>query len=176
MEFNEKQILSKSIYKGKILNLRVDDVELINGKTAKREVVEHSGGACVVCEDDGKILLVKQFRYPYMQELLELPAGKINPGENPEQTAIRELEEEGGIRAERVELMFKVYPSPGYTNEIIYIYKAKGLKRTECALDEDEFLDAVWVEKSTLEKMIKNGQIKDGKTLIGLLALLNSKI
>ena len=172
MKFNEKTLNSEYIYKGKILNLRRDDVELVNGALAKREVIEHSGGACVVCEKDGKILLVNQFRYPYGSELLELPAGKINPGESPETTAIRELEEEGGIKAEKVELLFKVYPSPGYTNEIIYVYKAIGLKNTTQSLDEDEFLDVVWVEKEQLKKMIKSGEIKDGKTLIGLLAIL----
>ena len=172
MKFNEKTLNSEYIYKGKILNLRRDDVELVNGSLAKREVIEHSGGACVVCEKDGKILLVNQFRYPYGSELLELPAGKINPGESPETTAIRELEEEGGIKAEKVELIFKVYPSPGYTNEIIYVYRAVGLQNTTQSLDEDEFLDVVWVEKEQLKKMIKSGEIKDGKTLIGLLAIL----
>ena len=173
MKFNEKTLSSESIYKGKVLNLKKDKVELIDNSTSYREVVEHSGGACVLCEMDGKILLVNQFRYPYKCELLELPAGKINPNEQPEITAIRELEEEGGIKAERVELMFKVYPSPGYTNEIIYVYKAVGkIEKTQTRLDEDEFLDAVWLDKQTLKQMIQKGEIKDGKTLIGLLAVL----
>lgn len=172
MKFNEKTLSSRYIYKGKIINLKKDEVELINGKSADREVIEHSGGACVVCEKDGKVLLVNQFRYPYNCELLELPAGKINPNEAPEVTAIRELEEEGGIKAEKVELLFKVYPSPGYTNEIIYVYKAIGLNKSTQALDDGEFLDVVWVEKEQLRKMINSGEIKDGKTLIGLLAIL----
>ena len=172
MKFNEKTLSSRYIYKGKIINLKKDEVELINGKSADREVIEHSGGACVVCEKDGKVLLVNQFRYPYNCELLELPAGKINPNEAPEVTAIRELEEEGGIKAEKVELLFKVYPSPGYTNEIIYVYRAIGLNKSTQALDDGEFLDVVWVEKEQLRKMIKSGEIKDGKTLIGLLAIL----
>ena len=172
MKFNEKTLSTNYIYKGKIINLKKDEVELIDGKKADREVIEHSGGACVVCEKDGKVLLVNQFRYPYGSELLELPAGKINPNEAPEITAIRELEEEGGIKAEKVELLFKVYPSPGYTNEIIYVYKATGLTKSTQSLDDGEFLDAVWVEKEQLRKMIKSGEIKDGKTLIGLLAIL----
>jgi ADP-ribose pyrophosphatase len=125
MNFNEKTLNEKYVHKGKILNLRVDDVELPDGNGAIREVVEHSGGSCVLCEKDGKILLVKQFRYPYKEELLELPAGKLNPGETPEQTAIRELEEEGGIKAEKVEKLFDIYPTPAYTNEIIRIYTSR---------------------------------------------------
>jgi ADP-ribose pyrophosphatase len=172
MEFKEKTVKEEYLYNGKILNLRKDQIILPDGKGAIREVVEHSGGSCILCEKDGKILLVKQFRYPYKQELLELPAGKLNPGESPETTAIRELEEEGGVRAERVELMFEVYPSPGYTDEIIRIYRAVNVKETKSHLDEDEFLESVWLDKKTLKEMIKQGQIKDGKTLIALLSVL----
>ena len=172
MQFKETTLKKEYLYKGKILNLRKDQIVLPDGKGAVREVVEHSGGSCIVCERDGKILLVRQFRYPYMQELLELPAGKLNVGEDPAITAIRELEEEGGIRAEKVELMFEVYPSPGYTDEIIRIYKAVGIKETKVNLDEDEFLESVWIDKPTLKQMVANGEIKDGKTLIALLAIL----
>ena len=172
MEFKEKTLSEEYLYKGKILNLRKDKIILPDGKEALREVVEHSGGSCILCEKDGKILLVRQFRYPYKQELLELPAGKLNLGESPELTAIRELEEEGGIKADSVELMFEVYPSPGYTDEIIRIYRAVGIKETKTHLDEDEFLESVWIDKETLKNMIKNGEIKDGKTLIALLSVL----
>lgn len=172
MEFKEKTLSEEYLYKGRILNLRKDKIILPDGKEALREVVEHSGGSCILCEKDGKILLVRQFRYPYKQELLELPAGKLNPGESPELTAIRELEEEGGIKADSVELMFEVYPSPGYTDEIIRIYRAVGIKETKTHLDEDEFLESVWLDKETLKNMIKNGEIKDGKTLIALLSVL----
>jgi len=172
MEFKEKTLSEEYLYKGRILNLRKDKIILPDGKEALREVVEHSGGSCILCEKEGKILLVRQFRYPYKQELLELPAGKLNPGESPELTAIRELEEEGGIKADGVELMFEVYPSPGYTDEIIRIYRAVGIKETKTHLDEDEFLESVWIDKETLKNMIKNGEIKDGKTLIALLSVL----
>ena len=172
MQFKEITKKEEYLYKGKILNLRKDQITLPNGKGAVREVVEHSGGSCILCERDNKILLVKQFRYPYKQELLELPAGKLNPGEDPAVTAIRELEEEGGILAEKVELMFEVYPSPGYTDEIIRIYRAVGIKETRVNLDEDEFLESVWLDKPTLKQMISNGEIKDGKTLIALLSVL----
>lgn len=172
MEFREKTVKENYLYKGKIINLRKDDIILPDGKRAIREVVEHSGGSCILCEIDGKILLVNQFRYPYKEMLLELPAGKLNVGESPEETAIRELEEEGGVKAESVELMFEIYPSPGYTNEIIRIYKAKNVKKTAVHLDEDEFLESVWIEKSKLKQMIFDGKIKDGKTIIALLSVL----
>ena len=160
------------IYKGKILNLCCDDVTLPNGKTACREIVNHAGGSCILCEKDDKILLVKQFRYPYKEVIYEIPAGKLNAGEDPAETAIRELEEEGGIRAECVVKMFDVYPTPAYTNEIIRIYRAEGLSETQVKLDEDEFLSAVWVDKNEIKKMIERGEIKDAKTLIALLAVL----
>ena len=170
MSFNEKTLDERYIYNGKILNLRKDKVELPDGKTSYREVVEHNGGSAVLCEMDGKVLLVKQFRYHYKKEILELPAGKLNPGELPEVTAIRELEEEGGVRAQSVELMFEIYPSTGYTDEIIRIYRAKNVVKTKAHLDEGEFLDSVWIDKRQLKEMVKKGEIKDAKTLVALLA------
>ena len=139
MEFKETTVKTEYLYKGKIIDLKLDDVILPDGKSAKREIVCHPGGSSVICEKDGKILLVKQFRAPYKEVILEIPAGKLNPGEDPKETAIRELEEEGGMKAERVEKMFDVYPSPGYTDEIIRIYKAVNPKKTQMNLDEDEF-------------------------------------
>ncbi len=172
MNFEEKTLNSKRIFDGKILKLRHDEVVLPDGKHAMREVIDHNGGACIVAERDGKILLVKQFRYPYKEEILEVPAGKMDVGEDPKATAIRELEEEGGIRAEGAELLFEIYPSPGYTSEKVYVYKAYGLKDTALRLDEDEFLSGEWYDKATVKKMIDNGEIKDAKTLIALLRIL----
>lgn len=172
MNLDEKTLTAEYIYKGKILNLRKDKVELPNGIEAVREIIEHSGGSAVYCEMDGKVLMVKQFRYPYKKQILEIPAGKLNPGENPETTAIRELEEEGGVRAKTVELIQKVYPSTGYTEEIIYIYRAKDVVKTKTHLDLDEFLDSVWIDKQTLKEMVRKGEINDAKTLIALLSEL----
>ncbi|MBQ9756282.1 MAG: NUDIX hydrolase [Clostridia bacterium] len=172
MEFKEKTVKVNYLYKGKILNLRKDDIILPDGRSAVREIVEHSGGSTVYCEKDGKVLLVKQFRYPYKEEIWELPAGKLEPNEDPKDTAIRELEEEGGIKAENAELMFVVYPTPGYTEEKIYIYRATGLTQTSARLDDGEFLKSEWFDKATLKKMIDSGEIKDGKTLIALLSQL----
>lgn len=169
MDLTEKTVNKNYIYKGKILNLRVDDVLLPDGKPAKREIVEHSGGSAVYCEKDGKVLFVRQFRYPYKKVIYEIPAGKLNAGENPETTAIRELEEECGIKAEKVTETFKIYPSPGYTEEIIYIYKAEGLTDTAVKLDEGEYLTSCWIEKEEAFLMVEKGEIQDSKTVIALL-------
>ena len=172
MDFEEKTLEKNVIYSGKILNLRKDRVSLPDGKAGVREIVEHSGGSAILCEKDGKILMVKQFRYAYKEEIWEIPAGKVNAGEDSVKTALRELEEEGGIKADNMELLFTVYPSPGYTSEIIRIYRATGLTETRAHLDEDEFLSAEWIEKPRLKNMIERGEIKDSKTLIALLFAL----
>ncbi len=170
MVFKEKTIKETIIYKGKILNLRKDDVVLQNGNHAIREVVEHSGGSAIYCQLDNKILLVRQFRYPNKEEIWEIPAGKKNEGETLEQTALRELEEECGLRAEKVEKLFDVYPSPAYTDEIISIYKAVNIKKTKTSLDKDEFLCSQWWDIKDVKKMINDGTIKDAKTIIAILS------
>ena len=172
MDFEEKTLEETVIYSGKILNLRKDRVLLPDGNESEREIVEHSGGSAVLCEQDGKILMVRQFRYAYKREIWEIPAGKVNAGEDFKETAFRELEEEGGIKADEMELIFTLYPSPGYTSEIIRIYRAKGLKKVRQNLDEDEFLTAKWIEKPKLKEMVDNGEIKDAKTLVALLKAL----
>lgn len=172
MDFEEKTLETEVIYKGRILTLLKDKVSLPDGKESVREIIEHSGGSAVLCEKDDKILMVRQFRYAYKEEVWEIPAGKVNNGEDAEETAYRELEEEGGVKAGKMELLFTVYPSPGYTNEILRIYKATDISEGAVKLDEDEFLTSCWVEKSRLSEMIKNGEIKDAKTLIALLYAL----
>ena len=168
MENTEKTIRKNYVYKGKILSLRVDDVCLPNGATAKREIIEHGGGACVLYEEKGKILFVKQYRYAYGEEVLELPAGKLNAGEDPLLTARRELEEETGIFCENVTFLYEIYPTPGYTNEKLYIYKGNGGKKVDAHLDEDEFLSVLWIEEEKVKKMLLSGEIKDAKTVIAL--------
>lgn len=172
MDFEEKTIEKNVLYSGRILELRKDKVMLPDGKESIREIIDHSGGSAILCEKDGKVLMVRQFRYAYKETVWEIPAGKINRGEDPLNTAFRELEEECGVKAEKMELLFTVYPSPGYTSEVIRIYRATGLTEGKGRLDEDEFLTAEWVEKPRLSKMIKNGEIKDAKTLIALLYII----
>ena len=167
----EKTLSSQLIYDGKILQLYRDDVELEDGKTSKREYVRHSGGACVLAVDDEEnIFLVSQFRYPYGAETIEIPAGKLEKGEEPLTCAIRELEEEAGLRAAEYELIATVYPTPSYTDEKLYVYLATGLTETEAHLDEGEFLG---VEKMPFEKaysMAVAGDIHDAKTLVAIYA------
>jgi len=174
MNFEEKTAKENYVYNGKILNLKRDDVTLPDGRPAVREIVEHNGGSAILCVKDGKVLLVRQFRYAYKKTVVEIPAGKLNAGEQPDVAAIRELEEEGGIRAERVKKLFGIYPSPGYTNEIVYIYLAEGLKDTETHFDDDEYITAEWRTKEEVKKMMESGEICDAKTLVALLWWINN--
>lgn len=175
MEYIEKTVNKNYVFRGKILTVRVDDALLPNGEPCTREWIEHNGGACALYVEDGKILLVRQYRYPYGESLYEIPAGKLEKGEEPALAAKRELEEEGGILADEFELLFVDYPSPGYTNEKIYIYRAYGGKRVNAHLDEDEFLDAEFIPEEKVWQMLKAGEIRDSKTIIALQAYFLSK-
>lgn len=176
MKFQEKKLNSKTVYDGKILKLELDEIELPDGKTSFRECVRHSGGAAVLVIKDNKVLLVNQFRYLYGKTIYEIPAGKLNFGEDPKLAATRELEEETGCRAELVHLL-DIYPTPGYTDEIIHIYFTDKFDVTEQKLDEGEFLDYCFIDVHTVLKMIDSGEISDAKTIIALYKyLLNNKI
>lgn len=170
MKLEEKTLEKEYIYNGKIINVRVDVAELPNGRTAKREVVEHPGGVAIVpLTDDMEVLLVKQFRYPYGEVIQEIPAGKLEKGEDPFESGKRELKEETGSTAEHYMDLGKFYPTPGYCGEIIHLYAAWGLSFGDQDLDEDEFLN---VEKVPLEKLcedIIDGKIRDGKTQTAIL-------
>ena len=170
MDYVEKTIHKNYVYKGKILNLRADDAQLPDGKPCKREIIEHSGGACVLYVEDGNVLFVRQYRYAYGESIYEIPAGKLEPNEAPMSAAKRELEEEAGVIAKDLELLHVMYPTPGYTNEKIYIYYAKEGVKTDRRLDEDEFLDTVWIPLPKAKQMLLNGEIKDGKTIVALQA------
>ena len=170
MDFQEKTVNKNYVYQGKILSLRVDDALRADGKPCKREIIEHSGGACVLYVENDQILFVKQYRYAYGEMLLEIPAGKLNAGEDPMLAAKRELEEETGIKSENLQLLYVMYPTPGYTNERIYIYLAKDGERVPAHLDEGEFLQAEWIKIDKVKAMLRSGEIRDGKTLIALQA------
>ncbi len=176
MNFEEKNLNTDVIYEGRIITVHVDDVELPDGTKAKREVVEHSGGVCVAAlTDNDELLFVRQFRYPYKRELLELPAGKLEKGENPLEAGIRELEEECGVIAEKVFSLGTVYPTVAYCSEIIYLYGATGLRKTEQHLDMGEFLS---VERKPLDeavRMVMNGEIPDSKTVALVLKMAKLK-
>ncbi len=170
MEYVEKTVKKNYIYKGKILTLRKDDALLPDGSACIREIIEHSGGACALYVEEGKALFVRQYRYAYGESIYEIPAGKLNVGENPMLAAQRELEEETGIKAKKLELLYVVYPTPGYTDEKIYIYRAYDGERVETHPDEGEFVDTVWIELDKVKEMLKTGEIKDAKTIIALQA------
>lgn len=168
MNLKEKTVNKNYIYRGKIVTLRCDDAILPDGKPCKREVVEHPGGACVLYVRDGKVLLVKQFRYCYGEETLEIPAGKLNEGEDPCVSAGRELEEEAGVIADNLKLLFTIYPTPGYTNEKIYIYYADSVREGKVHLDEGEFLNSYYIPLEEVKRMIDDGSIRDAKTIIAV--------
>lgn len=169
MIFEEKKISSERIYEGAILNLRRDTVTVPSG-TAYREIVEHNGAVAIVpIKDDGKIVMVKQFRYPSGQVLLEIPAGKIDKGETiPENTARRELREETGYTAEKLHYLGKLNPSVAYTEEVIHLYAATGLTEGETEFDEDEALDIVEYDYDEAFSMAASGQLVDAKTVAGI--------
>ncbi len=173
MNLSEKQLEKEYIYEGKIIKVRKDIALIPNNTTAIREVVEHNGGVCVAAlTDENEIIFVKQFRYPYMEEILEIPAGKRDStDENPLECGIRELKEETGATAEKMIFLGELYPTPGYCGEIIWLYAATGLTFGQVNPDEDEFLE---VKKIPLEKavdMILKGEIKDAKTQTAILKL-----
>lgn len=170
MNLTETPLEQEYVYKGKIINLRVDKALLPNGAHAKREVIEHPGGVCVAAlTEQNELLFVRQFRYPYQEVVLEIPAGKLSPGEDPLACGKRELKEETGAEAAHYEFLGKLYPSPGYCGEIIYMYLAEGLSFGEMNPDEDEFLE---VERIPMEKAVQqilSGEIVDAKTQAAVL-------
>ncbi len=165
MNFSEKKLDETRIYEGKIINMRRDTVELVNGKTSTREVVEHSGGVCIAALDsDGCLFFVTQYRYPHERALLELPAGKRERDEDPKICAERELVEETGYKAKDMVYLGQFLPSSAYLTEVIHLFFAKDLEYVGQNLEADEFLS---VQKISLEKsvsMVLSGEIADGKT------------
>lgn len=170
MKLEETTVKRNYVYNGRIINVRKDDALLPDGRPCIREVVEHPGGVCIApLTDDGCLVFVRQFRYPYMEVIYELPAGKLEKGEDPFDCGVRELEEETGCIAEEYRDLGKFYPSPGYCGEIIHLYAAKNLTATQVNPDDDEFLD---VEKIPLDKaveMVLSNEIRDGKTQTAVL-------
>lgn len=172
MNFTEKTLSVNTIFKGKIIDVHVDDIELPDGKKAKREVVEHGGGVCVApLTDNDELLMVRQFRYPFSRELLEVPAGKLEKGEDPLDAGIRELEEECGVVADKVISLGEIYPTVAYCSEIIRMYAAVDLHKTKQNLDDGEFLHIEKVKFSEALSMVMSGEIRDAKTVAAILKL-----
>lgn len=170
MELTEKTLSSKSVFDGRILHITLDEIELPNGKKSKREVVNHPGGVTVAAlDEENNLLFVRQFRYPYKEVVLELPAGKLEKGSTPLENGKRELMEETGAEGYSYISLGQLYPSPGYTSEIIHLYACKVKSQGSSNPDDGEFLN---VEKIPLDKaveMVLNNQIPDAKTQVAIL-------
>lgn len=172
MKFEEKTLNSKYIFRGRIINLKVDDVVLPDGHKSQREIVEHNGGVTVAAlTENNELLFVRQFRYAYGEEILELPAGKLEKGEEPYSAALRELKEETGAECDELISLGKMYPSPGYTDEIIHMYFARVAFFGNQCLDDGEFLDVTRIKLDKAVDMILAGEITDGKTQTAVLKL-----
>jgi ADP-ribose pyrophosphatase len=164
--------MTRNIYKGKVVTLNVDAVTLPNGVTVDLEVVRHPGAAAVVpLKENGTVVLIRQFRHAAGGFIYEIPAGKLHPGENPLHCAARELEEEIGYRAASFELLSSIFTAPGFTDEVIHIYKATGLRPGRQQLDRDEVLEVTEMPLEEAIKRIQDGAIRDAKTIVGLAAV-----
>ncbi len=170
MDLTEKTLDKRYAYEGRIINLRVDKAQLPDGREVSREVVEHPGGVCVLpLTDDHEVLMVRQYRYPHERLFLEIPAGKLEKGEDPFECGKRELSEETGMTAKNYRSLGRLIPTPAYCGEIIYMYLATGLTQSEQHLDDGEFLE---VEKYPIEKLVQmvlDSEIEDAKTQAAVL-------
>jgi ADP-ribose pyrophosphatase len=170
MEYFEKTLSEKHIYSGKIINVDSLEVLLPDGKKATRDIITHPGASVVVpISDNDEVYMVRQFRKPIEQETLEVPAGKLDPGEEPIDCAKRELTEETGLTAKKVKHLISVYSTPGFSNEILHIYAAMDLTEGEAHADEDEFISSERIPVKKLVDMVLNHEITDSKTVIGVL-------
>lgn len=170
MELTERTVEHTRPYEGVIVDVDLDKAVLPNGRIATREVVLHPGGVAVLpLNDDGTVTVVRQYRYPFAQVLTEIPAGKLDPEEEPRAGALRELKEEIGAQVGELIDLGAIYPSPGFCQEVLYLYLAKDLTYGDCCPDEDEFLEVVRVPFDTLAGQVMSGEIRDGKTVAAVL-------
>lgn len=172
MEHAEVKLSSQPIFEGKVISVTRDEVRLENGNTSFREVVHHHGGAAVIAlTENDEIYMVRQYRYAVGEELLEIPAGKLEKGEDPFEAAKRELAEEAGLYADTYVSLGYIIPTCGYCDEKIYIYAAKGLHPTQQHLDADEFLSVFKVKLSEAIEKVMSGEIVDSKTIAALMKI-----
>lgn len=164
--------MTKSIYKGRIVTLNLETVTLPNGATVELEIIRHPGAAAIVpMKDDRTVVLIRQYRHAAGGFIYEIPAGKLHPGEDPRACAARELEEEIGYCVASLELLAGIFTAPGFTDEVIHIYKGTGLTRGKQKLDHDEVLDVIEMPIEKAIAHIEDGTIRDGKTIVGLQAV-----
>ncbi len=165
-----RRLSHRRLYQGRVLALDVDEVEEPGGLRAQREVVRHRGSVAVLAVDDqGRAVLVRQYRYPVNQSVWELPAGRLDPGESPEQAARRELEEEVGLRPRVLDRIAFYYTSPGFCDEAMHLFRASGLESVPSRPEADERLEVRWFSFQELGHMMQTGDLREGKTLLALL-------
>lgn len=170
MHLFEKTVTSELIFDGKIITVKKDTAELENGEIVNRELVVHQGGVCVVpINENGEVLMVKQFRYPFKEALTEIPAGKLEIGEDHREAGLRELREETGAVCENFEYLGVCYPSVAYLTEKIHMYLATGLTFEKQDLDDDEFLDVIKIKLEDAVEMVMNNELPDAKTQCAIL-------
>ena len=170
MDYSEKPLRRVSTYQGVVVDVTEDIVRLSNGATSVREVVHHPGGVCVAAVDkDGSVALVRQYRYPFAQHLVELPAGKLEKGEDPFDAVKRELSEETGLEAEHWTDLGAIYVSPGISTEKLYLYLATDLRQGKAHPDPNEFLDVQWMPLDQLVQLVLGSTVQDAKTVVGAL-------
>ncbi|HLK55658.1 MAG TPA: NUDIX hydrolase [Chthonomonadaceae bacterium] len=173
MELTETVIGTEEVFQGKLIHLRVNTVRLPNGNEAKREVVVHKGAVCIVpVQDDGTVLMIRQFRLAAGRVLFEIPAGTLEIGEEPDACAARELEEETGYTAANLRPLFSAYLAPGYSTELIHAYLATGLTKTHAHTDDDENVELVPIPLADLERRVLAGELQDAKTIAAVLTAI----
>ncbi len=174
-DLREKKVDGEAKYRGRIINVRLDEVELPSGNRSFREVVEHPGAVALLGETvDGELVLIRQFRYPTGETLIEIPAGKLENGESPEDCVRREMMEETGYKIGDLELLSGIYSTPGFCDEVIYIFRGYNLEYIKEPAGEDENgdeenLHTLLLTREEAMRMIKSGEIYDAKTVIALL-------
>lgn len=176
MSGGARRVTTRRVYDGKVLALDVDEVEEPGGVRATREVVRHRGSvATLAVDDEGRVALVRQYRYPAEEELWELPAGRIDPGETPEEGAARELEEEAGLRPGHMERLALFFTTPGFCDERMHVFRASALRPVAARPEADERIELRWFTAVELASMIDTGEIREGKTLVAVLMELRRR-
>jgi len=168
--WHEPTISTEQIFKGKVIDLQVDTIELPDGRTATREIIRHPGAAAVVALHEGKLIVVEQYRKPLGKTQIEIPAGKLDPNEEPQVAAARELQEETGYIAEDLQLLQKFYTSPGFADELLYVYFTDKVTVGQQNLDEDEEVIVKLITVEEADAFIASGDISDAKTLLAVYA------